>query len=77
MSDPISEMLIEFEREFDSEVTAKREERTILLQRITELQGKIAELSKAVDLLSKLRSGGSYTITDRDDLGRIKAFRVN
>jgi len=76
-NDPLEELLIEAE----DEANAEREERGILLQRVTELKEQIAELSKAVDRLTTMEKseqmGKKITITQRDEYDRIKSFTVN
>jgi hypothetical protein len=81
MSDPMADMMLEAEQE----AAAEREERTILLQRLTELRGMIEALAKAVSELAQMErakhktnsSAPSFTIDERDEHGQIKRFTLN
>ena len=76
-NDPLAEMLLEAE----DQANAEREERSILLQRITELRDMVAELAKAVGELSKMERaeqvGKTIRILERDESDRIKSIEIN
>jgi hypothetical protein len=77
VSDPLADLLLEEQQEADAE----REERSILLQRITELRDAISELAKSVDLLLKMERseqlGRTVTVTERDEYDRIKTIQLH
>lgn len=72
MNDPVAEMLLEAE----DQANAESELRAIVLQKIAELSAEIKKLAEAVDAVVAMQGGAStYTITERDEFGRIKSFR--
>ncbi len=77
MNDPVADLLLEAEQG----IIAEREERTLLLERVTELRAMIAELAIAIAALANMERAEQgdrmITITERDEFGRIKSFRVN
>lgn len=75
MNDQVAEMLLEAE----DQANAESELRATVLQQIAELRAEIKRLSEAVDAVVALERGGdsTYTITERDEFGRIKSFKVN
>jgi hypothetical protein len=80
MSDPMAEMMLEA----TAQEAAEEEQRTILLQRITELRDMVAKLAQAVETLISLEkmenqqeSSRSFTVDERDEYGQIKRFTLN
>lgn len=76
MSDPIAELIAEDEAERNGE----REERQIVLRRLTELLDKIDALQAAEDQEQVSRPditrGFTIRVTERDENGQISAIRV-
>jgi hypothetical protein len=79
MSDPLSDMMLEAA----AQEAAEDEQRTIILQRITELREMVAKLAQTVDTLIGLetaerqRQERSFTVDERDEYGQIKRFTIN
>lgn len=80
MSDPMEDMLLESA----AQEAAESEQRQIVLQRITELRDMIAGLVEAVALLMEMERAESngektkdFTVTERDEYGQIKSFRMH
>ncbi len=79
MSDPLGDMLLEAEQE----AGAEREERAIILERLSRLEEKLdnalAQLAdlKGMERTEQSRNGRKvYTVMTRDEFDRIKTFEV-
>lgn len=76
MNDQVAEMFLESEQE----TAAELEDRAALLQRVTELASVVSQLLSKMDeliALDKVEQGErTYTVTERDEFGRIKSFKV-